>query len=93
MFFAEAMEKTMKKHDKEKGDSWKNMPHEELQNLLLQEVEESKNIASKIGEWVDIANICMMIYCNAIPKPIPTSNRPNACNRNHGMLSRKYEDR
>ncbi len=38
MFFAQAMEDVMRKHDKNKGDSWKDMPHEELQQLLLKEI-------------------------------------------------------
>ena len=66
IFFAESMERVMAKHDKMKKDSWKRMSHYELQELLLQEVEESNNENAKIKEWIDIANICMMIYCNAL---------------------------
>ena len=66
MFFAQAMEDIMRKNDKEKGDSWKNMSHNELQNLLLGEFKESQDENAKIKEWVDIANICMMIYCNTL---------------------------
>jgi len=60
------MEDVMRKHDKDKGDSWKDMPHEELQKLLLKEVEESQDENAMTKEWIDIANICMMIYCNTL---------------------------
>jgi len=66
MFFAQAMEDVMRKHDGEKGNSWKDMSYKKLQELLFEEVEESKNKCAKIEEWIDISNFCMMIYCNTI---------------------------
>lgn len=69
MAFAEAMERTMRKHDNAKGDSWKSMPHESLQELMLKEVEETKSEDAAIGEWVDVANLCMMVYSNTLPSP------------------------
>ena len=56
----------MKKNDAIKRDSWKTMSHEELQTLLLAEIEETKNPDAKVKEWVDVANFCMMIYCNTV---------------------------
>jgi hypothetical protein len=64
--FAEAMEVVMRKHDKEKGESWKNMTFEELQDLMLTEVEETKYKDAKLHEWIDVANLCMMIYANTV---------------------------
>jgi len=66
MAFAQAMEKVMQKHDLIKGDSWKEMSHQALQTLLRQEMVESECDNAKIGEWIDIANICMMIYNNTL---------------------------
>jgi len=64
--FADIMEVVMSKNDSEKGDSWKRLPHDELQAMLLKEVEESNVDNAKIKEWIDIANFCMMIYNNTI---------------------------
>jgi len=66
--FAEEMERILKKHDFIKGDSWKMMSHKQLQELMLKEVEESKEDDAKLGEWIDIANICMMIWYNSTHK-------------------------
>lgn len=64
--FAEAMEKTLKKHDKTKGDSWKN-------ELTIEELADKFN--AHYDEWihavyededqtrcVDMANYLMMLY-------------------------------
>lgn len=64
MFFAQAMEEIMRKHDALKRDSWKDMTHEELQKLFLVEVKETQDENAMSKEWVDVANFCMMIYCN-----------------------------
>ena len=64
--FSQAMERVMRKHDKIKGDSWKSMSHLELQKLLLKEVNETKDEFAKLQEWIDVANICMMIHNNTI---------------------------
>ena len=66
--FAEAMERLMHKHDTVKGDSWKRMSHSYLQEKLMEEVGESNQEDAKLEEWVDIANICMMIYNNTVMK-------------------------
>lgn len=62
--FAQAMERQMAKHDKERGDSWKAATHLYLQSRMQEEVEESMSEDAVIGEWIDIANFCMMIYWN-----------------------------
>jgi len=66
MEFAEAMEKVMQKHDKTKGDSYKGMSHQSLQTLLRQEIVETELDDAKVSEWIDVANLCMMIYHNTI---------------------------
>ena len=67
--FAQAMENTMKKYDKKKGDSWKTCDIRFLKNKLLEEVVEFLDTYHKEcpesydkKELVDIANICMMLY-------------------------------
>lgn len=59
--FSLEMERVMQKHDKLKGDSWKELPYRTLRVLLDKEVEEYIASRSK-GELVDIANLCMMLY-------------------------------
>ena len=59
--FAQAMENTMKKHDKKKGDSWKTCDILFLEDKLIKEVEEYLDSRDK-KELVDIANMCMMLY-------------------------------
>jgi hypothetical protein len=66
--FADAMELVLRKHDKEKGDSWKDMSPFDLLYILEKEYLELD------GEWVegdkermraeliDVANIAMMIW-------------------------------
>lgn len=71
MVFAEVMEKVMTKHDLVKGDSWKEMSFDELQKRLLEEVEETERFTATLSEWVDVANICMMIYHHALTKVQP----------------------
>jgi len=66
LHFACIMEQIVAKNDNEKGDSWKRMPHEQLQKMMLKEVEESKDENAKMKEWIDIANFCMMIYNNTL---------------------------
>ena len=66
--FTEEMEKILRKHDADKLDSWKSLSHKELQNLLHLEVEESDEENAKLVEWIDIANICMMIWWNTTHK-------------------------
>jgi len=59
--FAQAMENTMKKHDKKKGDSWKTEDVDWLRAKLVEEFEEYFDTFDK-KELVDIANMCMMLY-------------------------------
>ena len=63
--FAEEMERIMAKHDAKKGDSWKS-PDTFTQRFLIEKFyEETKeamqNRADK-SEYVDVANICMMLW-------------------------------
>lgn len=59
--FAQAMETTMSRHDKTKGDSWKWCEIEFLKDKLLEEFNELQKTGDK-HELVDIANICMMLF-------------------------------
>jgi len=76
MEFAEAMENTMRKHDPEKGDSWKEMTPLKLYALLADEHRELKEvfIVGTPGkdpldaialECLDLANVSMMLYHRA----------------------------
>jgi len=56
-----AMETTLKKHEKAKGDSWKRCDKNFLYGKLEEEFEEWKASHDK-HELVDIANICMMLF-------------------------------
>ena len=69
--FAEAMEVVMQKHDKKKGDSWKRMYVEDLQILLSEEIEELPKGVGKVGEYVDVANFCMMLWWTHLNLPNP----------------------
>lgn len=61
--FAIAMEEIMRKHDSEKGSSWKNLPVEYLLLKLQEEYgEASVDVAKNPLELVDLANVSMMLY-------------------------------
>ena len=62
--FAEAMEKTLQKHDPKKGDSWKTLSTHYLWQCLNQEWNEvnTTNLNNGNREFVDLANVCMMLY-------------------------------
>ncbi len=72
--FALAMEATLKKHDDRPG--WEDESWDYLNERLEDEIEEMRDVNKKIfyepGEFrkaychelIDIANFCMMIYCN-----------------------------
>lgn len=60
--FAAQMEKVMQDHDAVKGDSWKCMHVDNLQNSLLNKVFEAQQSGAPAKEWVDVANFCMMIF-------------------------------
>jgi len=77
--FAEAMERVMRQHDGDKGETWKDLSFETLQILMLKEVEETKLLDAKLGEWVDVANLCMMIYHNALHKKNPQGGPYRIC--------------
>lgn len=59
--FAEGMEKMMKFHDDEKGDSWKRSPIVFLENCLSEELKEYQ-LSGEVSELFDIANFCMMLH-------------------------------
>ncbi|MCQ1534820.1 hypothetical protein FTO70_03765 [Methanosarcina sp. KYL-1] len=72
--FAEAMEKTMQKHDAEKGDSWKKLDVHNLETEFWMEVEELGCLQDDgipitspdaIHELLDIANMAMMLFCRS----------------------------
>lgn len=56
-----AMETTLKRHEKAKGDSWKTCDITFLENKLIEECNEWAETKDK-HELVDIANICMMLF-------------------------------
>lgn len=60
--FAAQMENVMQDHDAVKGDSWKSMNVDALQNLLLKKVFEAQQTKAPAKEWVDVANFCMMVF-------------------------------
>ncbi len=61
--FAEAMEIILRKHDNKKGDSWKRLDMEYLFSILGEEYEEAKYSGKDNHlEFVDLANVCMMLY-------------------------------
>ncbi|AKB51762.1 hypothetical protein MSBRW_2509 [Methanosarcina barkeri str. Wiesmoor] len=74
--FAAAMERTMRKHDPEKGESWMYCDLEFLINKLKEEFEEvitsidgeqsPKISKNTIDELVDLANIAMMLRYRGI---------------------------
>ena len=59
--FVMAMETTLSRHQKKKGDSWKTCDIEFLENKLIEEFEEYQKTRNK-HELVDIANICMFLF-------------------------------
>lgn len=63
MEFAQEMELVMRKHDTEKGDSWKNIHVDYLKLKLQEEYGEASVDTNKDPlEYVDLANVSMMIY-------------------------------
>lgn len=72
MEFAENMERVMRYHDDEKGNSWKDLDLSELERKLIEEMAEVMTIISKDDimsygdELFDVANVCMMLQheCN-----------------------------
>lgn len=61
--FAYAMEEVMEKHDKEKGESWKNIPIDYLKLKLQEEYgEAAQAVQGDENELVDIGNVAMMIF-------------------------------
>jgi len=59
--FVMAMETTLRRHEKAKGDSWKQCDKNFLYDKLEEEFNEWKESHNK-HELVDIANICMMLF-------------------------------
>lgn len=72
--FAEAMESVLKEHDDRQG--WENEHYDYLIDRLYDEIVELKKAIRKrnsnsvlhdndiMHELVDVANFCMMLYCN-----------------------------
>lgn len=72
-WFAEKMETVLRKHDKTKGDSWKDTDFEDLHNGLIYEADELYSEAmirsdnpkppneNVVKECVDVANFAMFI--------------------------------
>jgi len=69
--FAEAMEKTMRKHDLKKGDSYKTCAFSFLGCKLQEEYDETEHEMYNLmfsssnnlkPELVDLSNICMMLW-------------------------------
>lgn len=59
--FANQMEKVMQAHDQKKGESWKELPVPFLMGKLQEEYAEAV-LEFESGEFVDLANICMMLW-------------------------------
>lgn len=61
MEFAEAMEKSMQKHDAKKRDSWKTLSIGFLEDKMGEEWDEWFENPCK-SEAVDVACMCMMLF-------------------------------
>lgn len=59
--FAEEMERVLSVHDAKKGDSWKELPIHVLDGKLCEEYREA-NLSHVPKEYVDVANVCMMLW-------------------------------
>jgi len=59
--FVEAMEAKLRKHDAERGNSWKTCDAGFLQNRLSQELREYTRSGDR-KELTDIANFCMFLW-------------------------------
>jgi hypothetical protein len=69
--FVLEMEKVLAKHDKNKGDSWKDCDIKFLENKLKEEFDEWNSLDNrhkKGDETIDIANICMMLWHRYYPE-------------------------
>ncbi|KKN24487.1 hypothetical protein LCGC14_0894270 [marine sediment metagenome] len=60
--FAEAVEKILQFHDKEKGDSWKSCSLSILGDRLQEEMDEWEKF-DQLSELLDIAAFCMFLWC------------------------------
>jgi hypothetical protein len=61
--FAEEMERIMLKHDHRKGDTWKSSNMGDfLIDKFHEEFKESVEIGADPSEFVDVANIAMMLW-------------------------------
>ena len=63
--FAKEMERVMLQHDAEKGDSWKTLPIENLEDGLQNEADElrlSGDYWEEMQECIDVANYAMMLF-------------------------------
>ena len=58
--FCLAMEAKLREHDAEKGNSWKDVPIDYLREKFKEEFDECGGVDK--SEFVDMANICMMLW-------------------------------
>ena len=68
MRFAQRMEEVMRENDKNKGDSWKDMPEFDLLDLLKKEFKEIEEGDEK--EFADVGNFCMMLWNRDMFSPV-----------------------
>lgn len=65
--FADAMEVILRQYDRGKGNSWQTLPLVLLDDKLTEEYAECV-LKPNLKEYVDLANICMMLwYRNSHP--------------------------
>jgi hypothetical protein len=63
--FAEEIEKALRRNDAEKGESWKTMPIEQLQQITGKEIAEyieAKSDEEAAKECIDCGAMFMMLY-------------------------------
>jgi len=72
--FAIEMDKTMNKHQRRKGNSWKTCSLDFLKHKLVEEFNEYCKDTNDRKELIDIANMCMMLYNRITPWKFSESN-------------------
>lgn len=66
--FAEMMESKMRKHDLDRGNSWKSMDKWVLLGRLNKEIYEATQVDDSSSEWADVANYAMFLWWQANKK-------------------------
>lgn len=68
--FVLEMESELKRHDREKGDSWKSMPMSELVDIFYTSMCKLKYVdvvdGKECNQLIDIANLAMMVWYRSI---------------------------